>query len=202
MIAWRNTPDRFGKLAMTLHWSVAILFLLLYVSVYYRQWFTERETDINLTALHLHLSFGITVMVFIALRLIYKFWDKTPKELPGPKFEHLAAKAAHIMLYVIMIVMPLTGYFGTGVDTNFFFLFDIPQFRETTLYDTVVTDWFGLAWETFEPPIDFIHKQGGKTLVWMLIGLHIAAALYHHFIKKDDTLRRMLPTNLKQDTNT
>lgn len=199
MIKWRNTDDRFGRLAMTLHWSVAVLFLLLYVSVYYRQWFTERDTDINLTALHLHLSFGITVMVFIALRIIYKLWDKTPKDVPGSKLEHFAAHSAHYMLYVIMIIIPLTGYFGTGVDTNFFFLFEIPQFRETTFYTTVVEGWLGLTWEVFEPPVDFIHKTGGATVVWMLIGVHIAAALFHHFIRKDNTLRRMLPVKLKQD---
>ncbi len=199
MIQWRNTDERFGKLAMTLHWSVAILFLLLYVSVYYRRWFTEAQTEINMTALHLHLSFGITVMVFIALRIIYKLWDKTPKDVPGSKLEHLAAHSAHYMLYAIMIAIPLTGYFGTGLNTDFFFAFEIPRFRDTAVYDLVITNWLGLTWEQFEPPIDFIHKTGGATVVWMLIGVHIAAALFHHFIRKDNTLRRMLPVSLKEE---
>jgi cytochrome b561 len=192
-IDWKNTDKRYGKIAMLLHWSVAFLFLLLYISVYFRQWFTVGGTDINLTALHLHLSFGITVMVFVALRVLYKIWDKTPKDVEGSKFEHFAAHSAHYLLYAIMIIMPLTGYFGTGVDTDFFFLFDITQFRDTALYDLVITNWLGLTWDEFEGPIDFIHKQGGATLVWMLIAVHVAAALYHHFIRKDNVLRRMLP---------
>lgn len=196
-IAWKNSEKRYGKIAMITHWVVAALFLLLYVSVYFRQWFTEPRTDINWLALQLHLSFGITVMVFVALRIIYKFYDRSPEEVPGNKLEHLGAKLGHWALYAVMIIMPLTGYFGTGVNTEFFKLFEITQFRETALYDVVVTGWLQLDWETFEAPMDFIHKRGGATLVWMLIGVHILAALYHHFFKKDNTFRRMLPVKLR-----
>ncbi|MEM7650813.1 MAG: cytochrome b [Pseudomonadota bacterium] len=195
----KNTDARFGKIAMALHWSVALLFLLLYVSVYYRRWFTEPSTDINMSALHLHLSFGITVAVFVFLRVLYKFWDKTPKDVPGSKLEHFAAHSAHILLYVVMIVMPLSGYFGTGLPTDFFFAFEIPRFRDTGVYDLVVTQWMGLTWEQFEGPVDFVHKRGGATVVWMLIAVHIAAALFHHFVRKDETLVRMLPVKLKEE---
>ena len=54
-IPWKNTDERYGRLAMILHWTVALLFLLSYMSVYYRQWFTEAQTDINWLALQLHL---------------------------------------------------------------------------------------------------------------------------------------------------
>ena len=136
-------------------------------------------------------------MVFVFLRVIYKLWDRTPEEVEGSKFEHFAAKSAHILLYAVMIIMPLTGYFGTGLNTDFFFAFEIPRFRDTFVYDVVVTQWLGLSWEAFEKPVDFVHKRGGATLVWMLIAVHIAAALYHHFWRKDDTMRRMLPVKLK-----
>lgn len=196
-IEWKNTDERYGKFAMIIHWAVAFLFLALYVSVYFRQWFTERDTDINWLALQLHLSFGVTVAVFILLRILYKLWDKSPKEPEGNQLEHLGAKLGHWALYAVMIVMPITGYFGTGVNTEFFNLFDIPKFRDTALYDIFVTNWLQLDWETFEAPMDFIHKQGGATLVWILIGTHIAAALYHHLHKKDNVLLRMLPVSLR-----
>lgn len=195
----KNSKERFGVIAMSLHWLVAFLFLALYASVYFRQWFTEPQTDLNWTALQLHLSLGMTVMVFIGLRIAYKFFDQTPDEVPGSKLEHMAAKGAHIMLYAVMIVMPLSGYFGTGVNTEFFGLFEIPKFQDTWLYEVSVTNLMGLDWETFEAPIDFVHKQGGAYFVWLLIGAHIAAALFHHFHRKDNTLRRMLPMDLKQD---
>jgi cytochrome b561 len=194
----RNSKERYGIIAMSLHWIVAVLFLLLYISVYFRQWFTQAETDINWTALQLHLSFGMTVMVFVVLRIIYKLIDKKPNEVPGSKFEHLAAKAAHYMLYAVMIIIPITGYTGTGVNTEFFGLFEITQFRETAFYQFLVTDTLGLTWEQFEEPVDFIHKTGSAYFVWVLIAIHIAAALFHHYYKKDNTMRRMLPIKLKQ----
>jgi cytochrome b561 len=196
-IAWRNTEERYGRIAMLLHWAVALMFLGLYVSVYFRQWFTTGGTDINMSALHIHLSLGITVAVFVFLRIIYKIWDRQPEEVEGSKWEHFAAKVGHYSLYAIMIIIPLTGYFGTGLGADYFFLFELPKFQETQLYNLVVMNWMGLTWEQFEPPIDFIHKQGGATIVWMLILIHILAALYHHYIKKDNVLRRMLPISLK-----
>lgn len=198
-IQWKNTDERYGKLAMMAHWSVAFLFLMQYTTVYFRHWFTERDTDINWTALQLHLSFGITVAVFIALRILYKLWDKSPKDPSGNKLEHLGAKLGHWALYAVMIIMPITGYLGTGVDTEFFGLFIIPEFPSTSIHETVVIGWMGLSAEEFEKPIDFIHKRGGATLVWMLITIHVLAAMYHHFYKKDNVLRRMLPAQLKSE---
>ena len=88
--------------------------------------------------------------------------------------------------------MPITGYIGTGVDTEYFLLFDIPKFESTALYQLVVTDWLGLTFKEFEAPIDFFHKEiMGEYLVWMLILGHVLAALYHHFIRKDRTLVKM-----------
>ena len=174
-----------------------MLFVALYASVYFRQWFTEPKTELNLSALHLHLSFGITAAVFVFLRVLYKLWSRPPLEVPGTPLEHLAAKSVHVTLYAVMIVMPITGYLGTGVDTDFFGLFDITQFRNTAMYDTVVRGWLGMNWQQFEPPIDFVHKNGGAYFVWLLIGVHVAAALFHHIIRKDNVLRRMLPVPLK-----
>ena len=80
---------------------------------------------------------------------------------------------------------------------SFFKLFNITQFRETALYDWLIVGQLGLDWQTFEKPMDFIHKRGGEYVVWALIGIHVAAALFHHFVKKDNVLRRMAPAKLK-----
>ena len=191
---YKNTNDRYGLIAIALHWIVALGFLAAYVAVYYRHWFTEVNTPENWTALQLHLSFGLSVAVFVILRLIWKSMNKPPKDLPGTKFEHFAAHTMHYILYAIMIVMPLTGYFGTGVNTEFFLQFEIPKFADTAIYKTVVEDYLGSTWETFEPPMDWVHKRGGEYFVWVMILAHASAALYHHFIRKDDVLKRMLST--------
>ena len=61
----KNTKENYGTIAKTLHWFIAILFLVSYISVYYRQWFTEEKTPENWTALQIHLSIGVTIFVFV-----------------------------------------------------------------------------------------------------------------------------------------
>ncbi len=90
-----------------------------------------------------------------------------------------------------MILLPVTGYLGTGLATDFFWLFEIPRFADTAVFEFVVFATMGLTFEQFEVPIGFVHKKGGAYLFWVLILGHACAALYHHFIRKDDVLRRM-----------
>ncbi len=188
----KNTARNYGTIAKWLHWTTALLFLASYCSVYYRQWFTERDTPENWIALQLHLSVGVTIAVIVALRIIWRIGNRLPDPEPGSRLEHLAAHIGHYALYAIMIVMPITGYLGTGVNTEFFLLFDIPKFETTALFSTVVSEGMGLTYKEFEKPIDFIHKElMGEWLVWLLILGHIAAALYHQFVKKDRTLAKM-----------
>ena len=91
-----------------------------------------------------------------------------------------------------MIVLPLSGYLGTGGPSQLFYLIEIPRFADTQIFQTVIQGWMGLSWEQFEAPMDFIHKKGGEYFVWVLVLLHAGAALYHHFIRKDTVLKRMI----------
>ncbi len=188
----KNTTDNYGSIAKWLHWGTAFLFLCSYISVYYRHWFTEEKTPENWTALQLHLSIGVTIAVIVVLRIIWRISNRTPDLEPGSKLEHLAAHIGHYTLYFIMIIMPITGYVGTGVDTEYFFMFDIPKFESTALFESLVSNGLGMTFKEFEKPIDFIHKEIlGAWVVWLLILGHASAALYHHFVKKDNTLKRM-----------
>jgi cytochrome b561 len=189
---YRNTAQNYGRIARWLHWGTALLFLLAYCAVYYRHWFTEDKTPENWTALQLHLSVGVTIAVVVALRILWRLMNRVPDPEPGTRLEHLAAHAGHYALYAIMVIMPVTGYIGTGVNTEFFFLFDIPKFEETALFTALVSDGLGTTFEAFEKPVDFIHKDIlGAWVVWLLIVGHVLAAVYHHVVKKDRTLYRM-----------
>ena len=191
-MALRNTRKNYGSIAKWIHWTIAVLFLGSYCAVYYRHWFTEDETPENWISLQLHLSIGITIAVIVILRIIWRNVNQNPDQEPGSKLANLAAQIGHYTLYVVMILMPLTGYIGTGVNTEFFFLFDITKFESTSLYQLIVTNWLGLTFEEFEAPIDFFHKNiMGEWLVWILIVGHAMAAMYHHFIKKDRTFIKM-----------
>lgn len=187
----RNSADAYGTVAKWLHWTVAALFLLQYVSAYYRQWFTVAKTEANLTALQIHLSVGATIFVLVALRIFWRLTNIQPTPEPGPRWQHRTASLWHLGLYAIMILMPITGYLGTGADIQ---LFGIPKFASTPLFQWLVVERLGMTFPEWEAPVDFIHKVvGGQYLVWMLIAGHVAAALYHHYRVKDRTLERMSP---------
>lgn len=187
-----NTTENYGRIARWLHWGTALLFLLAYCAVYFRHWFTEKETPENLIALQLHLSAGISIGVVVILRIIWRNMNVQPALEPAPRWQHILAHFAHYALYAVMILMPLTGYLGTGVATEYFYLFQIPKFEETWLFDVFVWEYLGLTFKEFEEPVDFFHKEiMGAWLVWILIVGHAAAALYHHYVLKDRTLSKM-----------
>lgn len=190
-----NSRDRYGLVAQTLHWVVALLFLGAFVAVYFRQWFTQADTGLNLVALHAHLSLGLSVLVFAGLRLWWRRRSRfQPDDLPGSWWEHLSARVAHAALYVLMLAMPLTGYLGTGLATEFYGIVTLPRFADTWLFNVAVDQGMALTFEEFEKPVDWLHKTLGEVMVVVLVGLHAAAALFHHFVRRDGALRRMLPT--------
>lgn len=194
---FKNTAKNYGSVAKWFHWGTAFLLLASYISVYYRHWFTEEKTPENWTALQLHFSIGVTIAMVIVLRIVWRISNRVPDLEPGTKLEHLAAHAGHYALYAIMIVMPITGYVGTGANTEYFFMFDIVKFEDTQIFTSLVSNGLGITFEEFEIPIDFIHKEIlGAWVVWLLILGHALAALYHHFYKKDRTLYKMT-TNKK-----
>jgi len=188
----KNTKDNYGSIAKWIHWMTAFLFLMSYATIYYRRWFTEKQTPENWTVIQLHFAIGISLGVLVILRIIWRMNNTKPQLESGNKLEHVAANLGHYALYAVMIIMPLTGYFGTGANTDFFSLFEIPKFEDTAMFSYFVSDLLGMSFKEFEKPMDFIHKQiFGKWLLWMLILGHASAALYHHFGKKDRTLKKM-----------
>ena len=187
----KNTDKSYGMIAKWLHWLTALLFLLSYICVYYRRWFTEEKTSENWTVLQLHLSIGVTIGVIFILRIVWKTINKTPQFESGTRLAHLAIHIGHYSLYAMIIIMVLTGYFGTGANVDYFSLFEITKFENTAVFK-----WLGLPFDELEKPMDYIHKTIlGSWLVWMLILGHVLAALYHTYIKKDQTLYKMMKGN-------
>ncbi len=192
MASLKNTAENYGTIAKTFHWLIALLFLASYCSVYYRQWFTEDKTPENWTALQLHLSVGVTIAALVVLRIVWKLMNKQPHDEPGSALATRAKHTGHYLLYAVMILMPITGYLGTGANTEYFFLFEIPKFETTAAFQSLIAEGMDLTFKQFEKPIDFFHKEiMGKYLVWMLIVGHAGAALYHHYKLKDRTLIKM-----------
>lgn len=189
-MAYRNSIDAFGSVAKALHWAIAGCFVIAYASVYYAIAYTVDGQVANDIAVQIHITTGIVTAGLIAVRVYWCLSGLRPGFLATNAQARLAAQISHQALYVCMILQPITGYLGTFRDADYLGI--------TNFGDTAVFAWismtFDISWETWEAPMDFIHRSIlGSKLLWMLIVVHVAAALVHHFVWRDRTLVRMLP---------
>lgn len=136
-------------------------------------------------AYQLHKSVGVVLFALVLFRLVWRLTYRSP-ELPSamPRTERLAALGTHAILYALMLTMPLTGWLlasasPLGIPTLVFGVLPLPH-------------PIGPDADT-EAVLSGLHLAGGLALL-ALAGLHVAAALKHHFIDRDDVLRAMLPS--------
>ncbi len=203
-----NTRERFGAVAKMFHWSMAGAFLVAYVVVYYVIWFVDPETSIKpglfgshpdadrvVPLLNVHWVLGILIGVLVVPRWLWRLRTPQPDPVPGTPIEHLLARGAHACLYLLMLGMPLTGYLNTYDPTDFG-LFVVPAFKETAVFHWLSAS-FGWSWKDVETPMYAIHRFVGHWVAWLVVLLHAAAALFHHLVRRDATLVRMLPGDKK-----
>lgn len=172
-----NTKSNYGLIAILLHWIMAILLIALLILGLYMV-----QLPISLDKLKLygwHKEYGLLALILVLMRIIWRFSNTTPL-LSIPWWEKVAARSAHWIFYILMFAMPITGWLMTsaaGLPVSFFGWFVLP--------DLVAADanLMNLFTE--------IHKWLGYGLI-ALLTIHITAALKHHFINKDDILRRMI----------
>lgn len=182
----KNTRIRYGLVAITLHWLVALTVIglailglwmvdLSYYSPYYR------------SAPFWHKSIGLTLFAVLLLRLLWRGFNPRPAHLPNHKRWELGlAGVVHVLLYLLLFVIVLSGYListETGQGISFFGWFEVPALI-TGL--TAQADRAGLV------------HYWVAIAVLVLAGLHALGALKHHFIDRDDTLRRMLGMRARQ----
>jgi cytochrome b561 len=188
-----SRPQTFNAFAKTLHWIMAIGISIAWLAVEYRHSFTTSGSAESALALDIHMLAGWCIALLILPRLVWRFTQIPPPPV-GSKAERAIAKVSHWSLYGLMLVMPATGYLGTGRDTRVFDWFTIPQFQNTPAFEWLVTSRLAMSFEDWEKPVDFLHKDiGGTWALPCLFLLHAGAALFHHFVKRDDVLLRMLP---------
>jgi cytochrome b561 len=184
---FKDSRSSYGLVTILLHWISAPLILFLFgLGVYmrgldyYSPWYHR--------APELHISLGILVLLLMSARLVWRLTSTSPKPLASISASNqLAANLVKKALYLFVFIICITGYFVTtaeGQAAQFFTLFKIPASLE--LKPTHV-DLAGLA-----------HKYLAWGLI-VLVTLHAAAALFHHFIKRDTTLVRMLNPAHKAD---
>ena len=165
--------------ARTLHWITATLVLinLPLGVVIANKWGGPWQDWLY----NLHRSIGATVIPVILVRFIYR-WGHPAPPLPAdmPAIQQLAAHATHWLLYGLLIVQPFLGWIGTSAfpaQIIVFGLFELPPIWPP---DRPLSDW-----------VLFVHALVGLTIAALVV-LHIGAALYHHFVRKDGILERMV----------
>jgi len=176
----QNTLQAYGGISKFFHWAVAALIIGM-IAVGLVMADMENSPD-KFKLIGIHKEFGIVVLCLAAMRLGWKMLNVSPLLPDGmKKTAVLGAKAIHSMLYVLMFAMPITGWLmssAAGFKVSMFGLFLMP--------DLVAPD------KEFGHKMAEIHEILAYILI-VLISLHAAAALLHHFYYKDNILRRMLP---------
>jgi len=159
-----------------LHWIIAFLIIFMI----FLGWRLDDHDSLRLSRVNLHKSVGILILLLSFVRLGIRFATKAPPSVPGPKWQTFAAHALHVLFYVAMIGMPLTGWAMVSSSAR-----EIPFFIFHWPHLPVPHD----SHETFE----FFHKLGAKILIYGMIPLHVAAALKHQFVDKDEVIEHMVP---------
>jgi cytochrome b561 len=176
----RNTDLSWGAAAKLLHWLVAALvFVQIALGLAAVNW---RLSPTKLDLFVLHKSIGMLVLLLMVLRMAWRAVNTAPSPPTHMRpLERGAAHASHLLLYVLLLVIPLTGWLVTSaanIPFRIFWLLPLPAIAEPdkALADAAARMHFVLF-----------------VVLSLLLAAHIGAALRHHFLKHDDVLKRMLP---------
>jgi cytochrome b561 len=171
---------RYGGVAQLFHWLIAALIFVMLGLGYYMEDLPLGTEKLELYGIH--KSTGLTIALLAALRLLWRLFHPPPP-LPAsmPPWERKAAVAVHWLLYLMLFVQPLVGFLQSNAAN-----FPVVLWGMVPLPPLIGPD------EPLSLTLIGVHTVGGNFLAVLVI-LHIAAALRHHFVLKDDVLRRMLP---------
>jgi cytochrome b561 len=180
MLMLRNTDQSWGTPAKLLHWGVALLvFVQIGLGWAAVSW---RLSPTKLDLYVWHKSTGMLILLLMLARVAWRSVNVAPSLPDGTApFERRAAHLSHVLLYVLLFLMPLTGWIissAANVPFRIFWLVPLPAIvqPDKVLADEVARVHLGL----------FI-------MLSLLLVVHIGAALRHHFVKGNDVMRRMLP---------
>ncbi|WP_175841707.1 cytochrome b [Burkholderia arboris] len=169
---------RYSSPAIFFHWAVFLLVALAYLAIEIRG---PKGSDSRVFWMNVHLTAGTFVLVLSVLRVLWRVVSRVPEAIPQAALLRWLSKLAHVALYVFIIAQPLLGIMMINMGGK-----------------PVSLDWLGVSFTLFgpdkalRPTIKEAHELIGNAF-YFVIGLHALAALYHHFIRRDDVLRRMAP---------
>lgn len=181
----KDSAAGYGLLTITLHWICALLIIFLFgLGIYmtgldyYAEWYHKGPV--------LHISLGLTLLLLMVVRIVWRIFNKTPAALPTySRTTTWLSTLVKYVFYVLILVVILSGYLITTAEGKSASLFDLVHFPSLTRLDATNIDRAGL-----------IHELLAWAIV-ILAALHAIAALIHHFVIRDRTLVRMLKPTKK-----
>lgn len=176
----RNTETRWGSVAKVLHWVLAALILV----GFFLGWIAVlmELSPAKLDLFVWHKSIGLLVLLLAVFRVLWRLANPVPG-LPVsiPRWQRIAARTDHLAQYVLMLALPLSGWIidsAANIPFRVFWLFPLPRLTDPG--------------EPLEEMARQVHLWMSIILAVLVVG-HVGAALWHHFVARDDVLRRMLP---------
>jgi len=187
-VGWtRETPinarrSAFDGLTIRLHWATVLLVLALFASAWLHALAEVRQSDFTPVLLQIHRSFGVTIWVVTALRLAWRLTNASLPPFPTQmtKLHRATVKLSEYGLYALLLGQPVTGLLTTLFSGRPFALL-LWQFSPLIPRDEMLRAAFHLS-----------HELGAWALAALAVG-HAAAALFHHFVLRDDVLECMAP---------
>lgn len=169
---------------IALHWLVLLLIAITYAAMEFKGIFPKESAGRYWMAIT-HYTCGVSVFTLMLVRMIFRFVTPEPPVVPPlPQWQKLSATVVHFILYALFIVLPLLGvvslYFGQKEWVFLFITMPIAGVKNTFLQHSLKE----------------IHELLANT-GYFIIGIHAAAALMHHYIWRDNTLKRMMPGKFK-----
>jgi cytochrome b561 len=193
-----DTHNTYNKVSRLLHWTIAVLIIGLLCGGLLMGNIPNSSLALKVGVYNWHKSIGLTILVLSIIRLVWRLTHRPPA-LPDSmkKGEVMITKIMHTAFYVFMIVMPLVGW--SIISTSKF---------PSKLFNSPVTIPVLPFWKDLgAAPKKEIHELFEETheimafIAIALIVLHVAAALKHHFVAKDDILVRMMPSLNKKTSS-
>ncbi|MBI1777436.1 MAG: cytochrome b [Proteobacteria bacterium] len=178
-MALKNTAESYGSVSKWVHWLAAAMVLAMYLLALA---FTNMEEGAAQKSLvTIHQSVGLIILAVAVFRVLWRRSDPRPP-LPDdmPRPERLVARSVQAFLYLALLILPVTGYVfanAFGDEVSFFGL-AMPRLLEKHI-PIRNTAWFFHQWTAY--------------LMLAALALHLGGALYHHFVRRDAVLKRMLP---------
>ena len=174
--------QRYTNVAIVFHWLIALLIIGSFTMGLVM---TDMPglTPTKLKYYSWHKWAGVTILLLATLRLLWRLTHAAPAYPNSmPAWQKTSANALHGLLYVLMFAVPLSGYFYTlsaGFPVVYFGLFELPVLIAKN--------------EALKPVLKEVHFWLNMVLAGT-VGMHVAAALKHHFIDRDGIVKRMLPS--------